>query len=95
METERYVKGSEVRLVRTPSQRVAAKFDGYKPAAEASVEDADYRELQEQAKASGIPANQSKEALFEAVTQPTDQATSTITDDDDSDAPAKVNTNPF
>ena len=83
-----YVKGSETRLVRTVAQEVAAKFEGFKPAAEASVEeasveDADYRELQEQAKAAGIPANQSKEALFEAVTQPNT--------DEDSDASAKDN----
>lgn len=66
MATEAYVKGSLARLVTTPGERVAAEFDGFKPASEvtASVGRA---ELQATAKSLGIKANQSNEALAAAI----------------------------
>jgi len=78
-----YVKGDDVRVARTPAVAVALAFSGYalaksdtKVEADAVVvpvtEDVntdgpDYPTLQELAKEAGIPANQSKAALEEAL----------------------------
>lgn len=66
-EAQIYVKGDQTRRVYTPAQRVAAVWDGFKPASEVTADDTDYRDLQAQAKVLGIPANQSKDALVAAI----------------------------
>lgn len=67
MEPTTYVKDGRVRVVDSAASRVNAEWEGFVPKAEQSVDDVDYRDLQEQAKALGVPANQSKAALVEAV----------------------------
>lgn len=62
-----YVRGDQTRLARTPGAAVAAVWDGFRPATQQQTEDADYRDLQAQAKRLGIPANQSKDALAAAI----------------------------
>lgn len=68
-EVQIYVKGDQTRRVYTPAQRVAAVWEGFKPASEVTTEDVDYRDLQAQAKSLGIPANQGKEALVKAIAE--------------------------
>lgn len=68
-EVQIYVKGEQTRRVFTPAQRVAAEWDGFKPASEVTAEDVDYRDLQAQAKSLGIPANQGKDALAKAIAE--------------------------
>jgi hypothetical protein len=64
-ETGTYVKGEQTRLVATKSDAVQAVWDGFTRATVDS--DAPYVELQAQAKALDIPANQSAKALSEAI----------------------------
>lgn len=61
-----YRKGDRVRNVSTRRDAVQATWDGFVLAAPA--EDASYADLQAQAKAKGVPANQSGEALRAALT---------------------------
>lgn len=63
-----YIKGDDVRSASNAAEAVALAFQGYKRQTADFLADVDYRDLQEQAKALGIPANQSKEALAEAIT---------------------------
>lgn len=58
--TGTYVKDDRRRVATTPAEAVAAVFDGFKLAAEA---DLPRPKLQELAKAAGIPANLSNEAI--------------------------------
>lgn len=60
MSEQTYVKGDRTRVVTTPSERVAAEFEGFRLA----------------------------ETKQEEAEQPNDQASSTVTDEDSSDAPA-------
>lgn len=60
-----YVKGGDVQRATTPSRAVALVFDGYKKVDE--QEDTSYADLQAQAKALGIPANQKADALRAAI----------------------------
>lgn len=62
-----YVKGDVARVASSRSQAVAFVFDGYVRKVEAPAEDADYRDLQAQAKELGIAANQSADALREQI----------------------------
>jgi hypothetical protein len=65
-----YTKGEDVRHASSPSEAVALVFAGYRPQTAASVaESADYRDLQAQAKGLGIPANQSKADLAQAIAE--------------------------
>lgn len=80
-----YVKGDSVRRCDTNASVVAARWEGYVLLENQDVESVDYRDLQAQAKALGVPANQSKEALeaaiLEASKQPAgDQADETTPD---------------
>lgn len=75
-----YVKGDRSRFAETKADAVAAVFDGFVLEGPA-LEDTDYRDLQEQAKAAGIPANQSKEALVSALASPADDETVEVTSD--------------
>lgn len=71
-----YVKAGAVRNCQTRADVVAARFEGFVPAGNQDPVDVDYRDLQEQAKALGIPANQSKAALVKAVAaHPTETTT--------------------
>ena len=75
-----YVRGDTTRYARTRAQAVAFVWDGFRPATAQQPEDVDYRNLQAQAKALGIPANQSAEALQKAIVDyvpPTDDAVDT------------------
>ena len=60
-----YVKGDRTRIANTKADAVQAVWDGYAP----QGGDSDYRALQAKAKDLGIPANQSAEALTEAIAQ--------------------------
>lgn len=60
-----YVKGDQTRIVNTRGAAVQAVWDGYT----LQGGDSDYRALQAKAKDLGIPANQSAEALVEAIAQ--------------------------
>lgn len=63
-----YRKGHETRVADNASEAVRLTFDGYRPqTAETVASESDYRDLQAQAKVLGIPANQGKEALAEAI----------------------------
>lgn len=57
----RYVKGDRKRIAYTPSEAVAAEFEGFKKAEPSRAE------LQAEAKAHDIPANQSNDALKAAL----------------------------
>lgn len=65
-ETGTYVKGDRVRFASNAVQVVQAKWEGFVRADQADV-DVDYRDLQARAKSLGIPANQPKAKLAEAV----------------------------
>lgn len=63
-----YVKGDVVRTATTPAKAVALVFNGFvRQAPVPPSEDADYRDLQAQAKELDIPANQSADVLREAI----------------------------
>lgn len=62
-----YVKGDVARVATSRSQAVALVFDGYVRKVDGPAEDAAYRDLQEQAKELGIPANQKADALREQI----------------------------
>lgn len=73
-----YVKGDQTRVANTKADAVQAVFDGFAPvksnsedssASKGGSEDssASYRDLQAQAKELDIPANQSAEALEQAI----------------------------
>jgi hypothetical protein len=62
-----YRKGLEVRTAETASEAVALKFAGFVKQTAAALDDVDYRDLQQQAKDLGIPANQAKTALAQAI----------------------------
>jgi hypothetical protein len=63
-----YRKGDDVRYADSAATAVNLAFTGYvRDSAESLAEGTDYRDLQAQAKELGIPANQSKEALAEAI----------------------------
>ena len=64
-----FAKGNIVRRADRPVDVVALRFAGWKRVEEQTPDDASYRELQEQAKSVGIPANQSTDALLEALAQ--------------------------
>lgn len=65
--SELYVKpGRHARLVDSPASRVRAEFEGFSPASEAETA-LDRASLQATAKELGIKANQSNEALAEAI----------------------------
>lgn len=62
-----YVKGEQERVATTTATAVALVFDGYVLKDESPAPDADYRDLQEQAKELGIKANQSADVLRAAI----------------------------
>ena len=62
-----YVKGDSVRVAHTAATAVALRFDGYQLRTEDALADVDYRDLQAQAKAAGISANQSRADLTAAL----------------------------
>ena len=63
-----YVKGDKVRNALTPAQAVQAVWDGFVAAPEQAEQvETPYADLQAQAKALGIPANQSAAKLAEAI----------------------------
>lgn len=68
MTSELYVKGDRTRRVDSPAKRVQAVWEGFKPAADAA-EDATRVELQTVAKSLGIKANQSSDALRQAIAE--------------------------
>lgn len=73
-----YRKGHDVRVADTNAQAVALTYDGFQPqTAEAVESELSRSELQAQAKALGIPANQSSAALAEAIAShvPEDEGT--------------------
>jgi hypothetical protein len=67
-----FVKGDQTRVAHNPSDAVKARFDGFQLLG-AGAGQVDYADLQEQAKRRGIPANQSKEALVDALRAPANQ----------------------
>lgn len=69
MTSEAFVKGSQTRLVSTPSERVAATFAGFKPASDVSAKDTKRAVLQATAKTLGIDARQSNDALAKAIAE--------------------------
>lgn len=70
-----FVKGDRTKVAHNAADAVKARFEGYRPyVAESTV---DYSELQAQAKLRGIPANQSKDALVEALSLPHTESAST------------------
>lgn len=62
-----YVKGDNVQVATSASNAVALVFNGYARQDESPAADADYRDLQAQAKELGIKANQSADALHEQI----------------------------
>ena len=63
-----FVKGDAVRFAQTPAQAVQAAWDGFVAAPEqVETVETPYADLQAQAKALGIPANQSAAKLAEAI----------------------------
>lgn len=65
-----WIKGDQTRLVRNVRERVKAKFDGFKTTESAVGGDHPVRsEVQAAAKAAGIPANQSTDAIVEQLTK--------------------------
>ena len=65
--TGTYSKGGKVKVAEDVAQAVALTFEGYRYVDEAVADDTGYRDLQEQAKALGIPAHQSKPDLVDAM----------------------------
>jgi len=63
-----YHRNGQARVVNTPSDKVAAEWDGFVLTdAPATAEKADYRSLQKAAKDAGIPANQPAADLAKAL----------------------------
>lgn len=62
-----YVKGDSERVANTVSRAAALVFEGYALKDESPAPDADYRDLQAQAKELGISANQKADALREQI----------------------------
>lgn len=77
-----YVKGDSVRAVDSPAGAVNAVWDGY-VLQSVSAEDVAYRDLQQQAKELGIPANQSAKALEASINAELSKVAPTPSDDDD------------
>lgn len=78
-----YVRGNSVRNAQTPGAAVQAVWDGYVRQDEVSVDTVDYRDLQETTKGLGIPANQSKDALVEAIANLEAEGGATVSGDSD------------
>lgn len=62
-----YAKGSNVQRADTPARAVTLVFNGYKRVADETVENTSYPDLQGQAKALGVPANQKAETLLSEI----------------------------
>lgn len=62
-----YVKGDSTQVATSASKAAALVFDGYVLQDESPAPDADYRDLQAQAKELGIAANQKADVLREEI----------------------------